>query len=127
MKYIIVTNNHKVFNFYKETDEIIYLDKNNLQAVLTYVKNNIYDGHNLLSDPILYNLENSQNPFKSILISKERFLENSHSKEMIDGALHISLKLHPLDSDHLQEDLLEEFRFVDLNLLTDSIKQLSRK
>ncbi|MCJ8342055.1 MAG: GrdX family protein [Cetobacterium sp.] len=127
MKYIIITNNHKVFNFYKETDEVFYLDKQNLQNVLNTVQENIHQGHNLLSDPILYNLENSKNPFKSILISKERFLDNSSSEEMIEGAIHISKKIHPLDVDSLNEEILEEFRFIDLNLLTDSIKQLHHK
>ncbi|MEG0584630.1 MAG: GrdX family protein, partial [Cetobacterium sp.] len=79
----------------------------------------------LLSDPILYNLENSSNPFKSILISKNRYLDNNTSLELIEGAVHISQKLSPKDKELLSHDSLEEYRFVDLNLIIDSIKQLT--
>lgn len=125
MNYIIVTNNNKVFNFYKETDEVIFLENIIFQEVLRSVEKNIKDGHKLLSDPILYNLENSSNPFKSILISKNRYLDNNTSLELIEGAVHISQKLTPKDKELLSHDSLEEYRFVDLNLIIDSIKQLN--
>ncbi|MBC2856652.1 GrdX family protein [Cetobacterium sp. 2A] len=125
MNYIIVTNNNKVFNFYKETDEVIFLENIIFQEVLRSVEKNIKDGHKLLSDPILYNLENSSNPFKSILISKNRYLDNNTSLELIEGAVHISQKLSPKDKELLSHDSLEEYRFVDLNLIIDSIKQLN--
>ncbi|MEF9932479.1 MAG: GrdX family protein [Cetobacterium sp.] len=125
MNYIIVTNNNKVFNFYKETDEVIFLENIIFQEVLRSVEKNIKDGHKLLSDPILYNLENSSNPFKSILISKNRYLDNNTSLELIEGAVHISQKLSPKDKELLSHDSLEEYRFVDLNLIIDSIKQLT--
>lgn len=127
MNYIIVTNNNKVFNFYKETDEVIFLENIIFQEVLKSVEKNIKDGHKLLSDPILYNLENSSNPFKSILISKNRYLDNNTSLELIEGAVHISQKLNSKDKtkELLSHDSLEEYRFVDLNLIIDSIKQLT--
>lgn len=126
MKYIIVTNNSKVFNFYRETDEIFWFDDKSFQEILNSVKESVEDGHKLLSDPILYNLENSSNPFKSILISKNRFLDNTSSKEIIDGAIHIAKKINPIDRTALNTEALEEFKFIDLNLITDSIKEVSK-
>lgn len=124
MEFIIITNNPKVFNFYKETDEIIFLKEKTILQVLEETNNYIIKGHKLLSDPILYNIENSENPFKTIIISKKPAENNMGSLDMIVGALQIAEKLPKTVSFNEKEEFLEEFRFVDLNLIINSIKEL---
>lgn len=130
MEFIIVTNNPKVFNFYKETDEIVFLKEKTLLELLEEINNYIIKGHKLLSDPILYNIENSENPFKTIIISKNPAENNMSSLDIISGVLQIAEKLPkplpfvPDDSKGVSEDILEAFRFVDLNLIINSIKEL---
>lgn len=124
MEFIIVTNNPKVFNFYKETDEIIFLKEKTRLEVLEEVNDYIIKGHKLLSDPILYNIENSENPFKTIIISKKPAENNMSSIDIIIGALQIAEKLPRAIPFNLNENILEEFRFVDLNLIINSIKEL---
>ena len=124
MEFIIVTNNPKVFNFYKETDEIIFLKEKTRLEVLEEVNDYIIKGHKLLSDPILYNIENSENPFKTIIISKKPAENNMSSIDIIIGALQIAEKLPRAIPFNSNENILEEFRFVDLNLIINSIKEL---
>lgn len=124
MEFIIVTNNPKVFNFYKETDEIIFLKEKTRLEVLEEVNDYIIKGHKLLSDPILYNIENSENPFKTIIISKKPAENNMSSIDIIIGALQIAEKLPRAIPFNSSENILEEFRFVDLNLIINSIKEL---
>lgn len=124
MEFIIVTNNPKVFNFYKETDEIIFLKEKTRLEVLEEVNDYIIKGHKLLSDPILYNIENSENPFKTIIISKKPAENNMSSIDIIIGALQIAEKLPTAIPFNSSENILEEFRFVDLNLIINSIKEL---
>ena len=122
MEFIIVTNNNKVFNFYKETNEVFYFQKMDFIDLLNVVRGKIYEGHKLLSDPIMYNLENADNPYKSIALSVKITDDTEHQK-LIDNVINIAKKIparkHFSDFDDVT---LEEFRFVDLNLLTDGIK-----
>lgn len=124
MDFIIVTNNPKVFNFYKETDEIIFLKENSRLQLLEEVNDYIIKGHKLLSDPILYNIENSSNPFKTVIISKNPAENNMSSLDIIGGVLQIAEKLPEPLPFTAEENILEEFRFVDLNLIINSIKEL---
>ena len=125
MEFVIVTNNNKVFNFYKETNEVFYFQKMDFIDLLNVVREKIYAGHRLLSDPIMYNLENADNPYKSIALSI-KYEEDKEQKKLIDNVINIAKKIparkHFSDFD---EVTLEEFRFVDLNLLTDGIKEFS--
>ena len=125
MEFIIITNNPKVYNFYKETDEIIFLKRKTLLELLEEINNYVIKGHKILSDPIVSHIENSSNPFKTILISKYPAENNMSSLDIIGGVLQIAEKLPaplPLTTD---ENILEEFRFIDLNLIINSIKELN--
>lgn len=125
MDYKIITNNNKVFNFFKETDNVIYLENHNINEVLSYIEKKCLEGHRLLSDPILYNLENQDNPFKSILITNKQIEDNSHSIKIILGVLDIIKKVSFTPKDQQSDISLEEFRFVDLNLIRDSISKIN--
>lgn len=125
MDYKIVTNNNKVFNFFKETDNVVYLEGYNIEKVLNFIEQKCLEGHRLLSDPILYNLENLDNPFKSILITDKQIEDNTHSIKIIVGVLDIIKKVNFTPKETQDEISLEEFRFVDLNLIRDSITKIS--
>nr|WP_317280339.1 GrdX family protein [uncultured Fusobacterium sp.] len=125
MEFIIVTNNNKVFNFYKETNQVYYFQKLDFLDILNKVKEEIYKGHKLLSDPIMYNLENVENPFKSIALSKEVF-DDDEQKRLIDSVIGIAKKIPGRkDFSEFDDMTLESFRFVDLNILRDGIKDFN--
>lgn len=125
MEFIIITNNNKVFNFYKETNQVYYFQKLDFLDVLNKVKEEIYKGRKLLSDPIMYNLENVENPFKSIALSKEVF-DDDEQKRLIDSVIGIAKKIPGRkDFSEFDDMTLESFRFVDLNILRDGIKDFS--
>lgn len=124
MEYTIITNNNKVFNFYQETDQVIFLEFSSFKEILYFIKNRCDEGYRLLSDPILYNLENKDNPFKTILISRSILSDNSHSINLINGVLDIAKNIEFTPVNKLNEVELEEFRFIDLNLIRDSIDKI---
>lgn len=125
MEFIIVTNNNKVFNFYKETNQVYYFQKLDFLDILNKVKAEIYKGRKLLSDPIMYNLENVENPFKSIALSKEIF-DDDEQKRLIDSVIGIAKKIPGRkDFSEFDDMTLESFRFVDLNILRDGIKDFN--
>ena len=125
MEFIIVTNNNKVFNFYKETNQVYYFQKLDFLDILNKVKEEIYKGRKLLSDPIMYNLENVENPFKSIALSKEVF-DDDEQKRLIDSVIGTAKKIPGRkDFSEFDDMTLESFRFVDLNILRDGIKNFN--
>lgn len=125
MEYIIITNNRKVFNFYKETDRVIFFEKSEVTDILNLAKDKINSGHKLLSDPIIATLENNDNPFKSIIVSKQFYGDNSKSQSLMEDSLLIFQKLPFANSSNkIGEKALELFRFIDLNLLNEGIKNI---
>ena len=124
MSFTIVTNNKKVYNFYKETDEVVFLENETITRTLGEAYKCIMKGHKLLSDPIMYNIENIENPFKSLIISQNFSTEYQSSLNLIKGAMNISKKLPEIDVSKISDTTLEEYKFVDLNLLINSIKEL---
>ena len=141
MEYIIITNNSKVYNFYKETNEVLFYQKKDLIDLLEIIREKIYAGHILLSDPILSTLDNLDNPYKSVAISKADFLgeiliRDDSQKKMIDHVTFLSFHLKKLrisqrknkkrkkKKSDTEEAELEKYRFIDLNILTEFIKRL---
>ncbi|MGY0395349.1 GrdX family protein [Fusobacterium sp.] len=129
MDYIIITNNSKVYNIYKESNEVLFFQKKDLLELLEIIRDKIYEGHILLSDPILSNLNNFDNPYKSIAISKDNFLgdlfiKDDSQQKFIDTSINIAKKLPFREKiNELSEERLEEYRFIDLNLLVTFIKK----
>ncbi|WP_291259572.1 GrdX family protein [Fusobacterium sp.] len=129
MDYIIITNNSKVYNIYKESNEVLFFQKKDLLELLEIIRGKIYEGHILLSDPILSNLNNFDNPYKSIAISRDNFLgdlfiKDDSQQKFIDTSINIAKKLPFREKiNELSEKKLEEYRFIDLNLLVTFIKK----
>ncbi|MDR3259637.1 MAG: GrdX family protein [Fusobacteriaceae bacterium] len=125
MEIIIITNNNKVYNFYKETNTTLFYQKKDLIELLEIIKEKIYNGHRLLSDPIFSSLERPENPYKSVAISKIIFEDNRDHQKLIDGAISIAKKIENRKKFYdFKENNLEEYRFIDLNLLSDIIKDM---
>lgn len=120
MKYVIITNNRKVKNLYQETNKVKYYERKDLLHILDKVQEEVYEGHKLLSDPIISHIEDAGNPFKSVLVSKQSFPGNEEFKKIIDVSIKIAVQLDNSNQDY-SEDELEAYRFIDLKLLQEAI------
>ncbi|MDR1834450.1 MAG: GrdX family protein [Fusobacteriaceae bacterium] len=125
MEIVIITNNSKVYNFYKETNEVLFYQKKDLIELLEIVRDKVNEGHRLLSDPIFSCLERPENPYKSVAITELRFEDNKDHQKMIDGVISIAKKIENRKKFYeFHENNLDEYRFIDLNLLNDVVKRL---
>ncbi len=126
MKYILITNNRKVYNFYKETDEIIYLKDGSFMNVLDLVRDKIHQGHKLLTDPIMSNLADVDNPYKSIAVSSNIYEGDTKSVKFIESAHIVAEKIEEAAlMEKLPDEKLKEYRYVDLNLIQEWVKSLA--
>ncbi|MDR1831890.1 MAG: GrdX family protein [Fusobacteriaceae bacterium] len=125
MEMIIITNNSKVYHFYKETNETLFYQKKDLIELLEIIRDKVYEGHRLLSDPIYSALERPENPYKSVAVTRIRYEDNSDHRKMIDGVLSIARKIENRKKFYeFHENNLDEYRYIDLNLLNESVKNL---
>ena len=123
MKYVLVTNNRKVYNFYKETDEVIFLKDGKFMDVLNLVRDKVHKGHKLLTDPIMSNIADSKNPYKSIAISSTAHEPDKKSLKFIEGAHLVAERMEVYEmKTELSDEKLKEYRYVDLNLIREWVK-----
>lgn len=120
MEYMIITNNRKVANLYQETNKVKFYERKDLLHILDKVQEEVYAGHRLLSDPIISHIEDSGNPFKSVLVSRKSFPDNEEFKKIIAVSIKIAIQLDTSNQNYSEEEL-ENYRFIDLKLLQEAI------
>lgn len=75
MEYIIITNNRKVANLYRETNQVKFYEFKDFLHILDKVQEQVYEGRKLLSDPIISHLEDAK-----ILLNLSLFRKNISKK-----------------------------------------------
>ncbi len=88
---IMVTNNDKAYNKYKEHMECVLLEEGTYLDVLEKVRDYIHLGHKLVSHPMAGSLKPNQTPYKTIVLEKDKSKasreEVLESVNMIENAI----------------------------------------
>jgi hypothetical protein len=109
--YIIVTNNPLVIEHYK--DKQIKKVKSYLE-VLESVRDYIHLGHKLLTHPLAGSVKPNQNPYRTVLISKEVASLDFNSLSLIENAIEVTTKMiREQDTPNWSEEIRKDFQFVD--------------
>lgn len=119
MKYIIITNNPLVKQKYTDL-EVEYYDVK-YEEILQKVKNKIAMGHKLLTHPLSGSVKPKETPYKSVMISKEKFKLDLESLEIIENAIATCAKFKER-SDKWTERVLQDFQLVDYTLIDSAMK-----
>lgn len=122
MKKILLTNNTDVIkNSYKNI-EFFYVDGTYLD-VLCKVRDLVHIGHVLLSHPLCGSLKPNENPYKSVLVSKESLYSmDLESLSVIESSIETA-RHFPLKKDRvLSEKSLSDFRLIDMCLIESAIE-----
>ena len=118
MKYIIVTNNPLVRDTYVDKDVEFYEIK--YEEILQTVKSKIAEGHKILTHPLSGSVKPKETPYKSIMISKEKFKLDLESLEIIENAIATCAKFKER-SDKWTAQVLKDFQLVDFTLIDSAI------
>lgn len=125
MKNILITNNPHVRDKFDDKFDLHYLEDNGYIQVLEYTRNKIHEGHELLTHPLSGSIKPNETPYKSIMISSKKgdldisgltILEES----IVTARKFINDKLTP----KWLEDVLEDFRVIDLSLMENVLERL---
>ncbi len=123
MKKIIITNNSKVLESYKNLYEIIYLENGSYVDVLNKARDIIHTGCKLLTHPMAGSLKPNQTPYKSIITGRDSGKTDCESVILIENSIEAAYKFLKFKQTPMwNEKILNDFKTVDLSLIENVVK-----
>lgn len=127
MKKMLITNNAMVEGHYRQKLDIIYLKDHTYMDILFLVRDNIHQGHRLLTHPLSGSVKPNETPYKSIIITKEKGTLDMESLQMVEGCIDVAQKLiHTKKTPKWTEKILEDFRLIDYFLIKGAIESMNQ-
>jgi hypothetical protein len=122
IKFIIVTNNYAVEDKFANMD-VKSID-GELVDVLKYVRDKVHIGYILLSHPLAGSVKPNETPYKSILISKNKYEgTDMQSLSIIEDSIGMTEKLiKDRKMRKWPERIIKDFSIIDLDLIAGAIE-----
>lgn len=130
MAYWLITNNACVEQQYNSSSDrllkkTLYMPDAELIGVLTCVRDLVHQGHELLTHPLTGSVKPYETPFKSICVSAQTGPIHFASVTLIEEAINTANKfLKDRRSVVYPETVLEDFRLIDLSLISSGIESI---
>jgi len=117
--FIVVTNNPKVHDLFKEEHEVDYQEKSDVE-VLCFARDLIHAGHTLLTHPMAGSIKPNETPYKSIMLSKDKRSLDLQSVKIIEESIQVCKKF-VLTRRRYEKEILIDFQYVDCSLIENAI------
>lgn len=125
MKSIIVTNNILVSEKYKDNREVVYLEDMDYLSLLYYIRDRIHEGHKLLTHPLSGSIKPNETPYKSIIITKEKYNLDEEGLIILEESILTAKKfLNNKNTPDWTQRVLDDFMTIDLSLMENVIDTL---
>ncbi len=125
MKLIVITNNPKVYDKYKDILNVEYLENKSHFDVLKFTRDKIHMGHKLLSHPISGSVKPNETPYKSILISENKGKIDMNGLNIIENSISTYEKFEKISKvPNWNDEVLDDFMVVDLSLIENTIDNI---
>lgn len=120
-KAIIITNNNRVFEKYKNAMKVLLLDT--YEDVLLKTRDMIYDRHILLTHPQASSLKPNQTPYRSIVVYPGEGTDNTEDILLIEKCEEVFRQWQEISSTPEQYDdkIAEDFKTIDLSVIDNII------
>ena len=120
MQGILITNNPAAYEKFLRRCETVYLEGGKYMDVLIRVRDMIHTGHRLLSHPLSGSVKPGQTPYKSIMMTKEKGGLDAESLAIMEAGIAVAGKQADMTNKALYtEEILKDFQFIDLELISD--------
>ncbi|BEP28720.1 GrdX family protein [Helicovermis profundi] len=133
MKYVIITNNKLVNEYYlneinfKNLEKIIFMETASFINVLEFARDSIHKGHKLLTHPLTGSVKPYETPFKSVVISSETTEMDFESLNIIENSIEVTKKfLRDYKPRNLKEKHLKDFMIIDKSLIDSGIESINQ-
>ncbi len=122
MKVKVITNNSMVYDLFSKDWDVDYLDTS-YKGVLRETRDYIHKGYKLLTHPLSGSVKPNETPYKTILVSEDGNNLNLESLSIIEKSIESAEKFY-ISSKEISEEVLEDFREIDLSLIENVINKL---
>ena len=122
MKVKVITNNSMVYDLFSKDWDVDYLDTS-YKGVLRETRDYIHKGYKLLTHPLSGSVKPNETPYKTILVSEDGNNLNLESLSIIEKSIESTEKFY-INSNEINEEVLEDFREIDLSLIENVINKL---
>jgi hypothetical protein len=115
---IILTNNPMSKEQFDNKYKIIFIE-GTMMDILKKVRNNIHEGHKLLTHPLMSSVKPNETPYRTICISKEKLSEvDLQSLTIIEESIMSTEKfLNDFKTPEWNEKILLDFQLIDYDLI----------
>ena len=123
-KAVIVTNNDKVYEKYKDMLTVCLLETH--EEVLIRVRDMVYDGHKLLTHPQATSLKPNQTPYRSVIVYPKGEEDNMEDILLIEKCVEVFRKwqdIAPLPKAYPAQ-VKEDFKTIDLSVVDGVIPRI---
>ena len=123
-KAIIVTNNNRVYEKYRNTMTVLLLDT--YEEVLFKVRDMVYDRHKLLTHPQASSLKPNQTPFRSVIVYPKGKDDNMEDILLIEKCIETFRKWQEIapTPEKYAENVTEDFKTIDLSVIDGVIPKI---
>lgn len=125
-KAILITNNDRVYEKYKDQMQVILLE--NYKDVLIKVRDMVYDKHILLTHPQASSLKPNQTPYRSVVVyPKGEEEDNMKDIMLIDKCIQVYQEWQKIapSPEHYQDKVANDFKTIDLSVIDNIIPRIS--
>ena len=123
-KAILVTNNDRVYEKYKDVIKIILL--NTYEEVLIKVRDMVYDRHLLLTHPQASSLKPNQTPYRSVVVYPKGNEDNMKDIMLIEKCVQVYYEWQEIapSPEKYADKVANDFKTIDLSVVENIIPRL---
>jgi hypothetical protein len=123
-KAILITNNDRVYEKYKDTIKIILL--NTYEEVLIKVRDMVYDRHLLLTHPQASSLKPNQTPYRSVVVYPKGNEDNMKDIMLIEKCVQVYYEWQEIAASPAKyaDKVANDFKTIDLSVVENIIPRL---
>ena len=123
-KAILITNNDRVYEKYKDEIKIILL--NTYEEVLIKVRDMVYDRHLLLTHPQASSLKPNQTPFRSVVVYPKGKEDNMKDIMLIEKCVQVYYEWQEIAPSPVKyaDKVANDFKTIDLSVVENIIPRL---
>lgn len=123
-KAILVTNNDRVYEKYKDQMTVILLDT--YEEVLIKARDLVYDRHVLLTHPQASSLKPNQTPYRSIVVYPKGEEDNIKDIMLIEKCLQVFAEWQEIapSPEKYEGKVANDFKTIDLSVIDNIIPRI---
>lgn len=123
-KAILITNNDRVYEKYKNEIKIILL--NTYEEVLIKVRDMVYDRHLLLTHPQASSLKPNQTPYRSVVVYPKGNEDNMKDIMLIEKCVQVYYEWQEIapSPEKYEDRVANDFKTIDLSVVENIIPRL---